>query len=159
MKRLRSLKIRKIKSSEFNTVIDLRQNILHPGGERSRVLYPFDDHKETIHLGVFTEDPDAGNLKLAACGTLLPEAENLKFSTSVCRIRGMAVDANFQKKGLGQMILNGLLEEALKNKRSKVWCNARSSVLNFYLSKGFVKEGFEFILPPNIPHYKLIKVF
>jgi len=146
------LKVRNIPLSDYESMIDLRQKILHPKGERSRVLYSFDDHSEAMHFGVYTE-----NLELVACGSLLPESEDLIFSSSVSRIRGMAVDEDFQKQGLGQLVLEELLKNALKNKRSKVWCNARTSILDFYLRRGFFKQGEEFILPGNIPHYKLIK--
>lgn len=150
--RPKSLKAEKIKSKDFEIMVQLRQKVLHPDGVRERVLYAFDDHEESFHLGIFSKEGE-----LAACGSLLPESEGLKFSTSICRIRGMAVDPHFQKQGLGGLILEGLLEEAVRNKRSKVWCNARSSILDFYLRKDFLKAGEEFILPPNIPHYKLVK--
>lgn len=136
----------------FKKIVDLRKSILHPNGPVERVQYAADLSDETLHLAIFDE-----NDQIIACGTMLMEDESERPSTSIGRIRGMAVNEAFQGKGLGAIILDGLIDVAIDRKVQIIWCNARTKILNFYFKRDFKSEGDEFITPGGIPHFKLIK--
>lgn len=142
-----------VKSQEqLKKIIDLRKAILHPDGPMERVLYPADGSETAIHVAIISEDGD-----VMACGSMLMEDESEKESTHIGRIRGMAVSEKSQGKGLGGIVLESLLAEAKSRKVTKIWCNARTKILNFYLKRGFVSSGDEFITAGGIPHYRLVK--
>jgi len=137
---------------EFKKIIDLRKSILHPDGPLERVLYSADAESSSIHMAVFDEGQN-----VIACGTMLMEDETEKISSHTGRIRGMAVSESSQGLGLGGAILDALIEEARVRKVTKIWCNARTKILNFYLKRGFVSEGEEFVTAGGVPHFKLVK--
>ena len=136
----------------FKKIIELRKSILHPDGPIERVQYAADHSEETVHLAIFDE-----NNVILACGTMLMEDESEGSSKSVGRIRGMAVSESSQGKGLGAVILDGLIDEAIERKVQKIWCNARSKILKFYFKRDFESVGDEFITAGGVPHFKLIK--
>ena len=139
---------------DFKKVIDLRKSILHPKGPIDRIHYPSDsDQTRSYHLVIFDEQKN----EILACGTLLMEDEGENPSTKIARIRGMAVSEKFQGLGFGALILDGLIKESIRRRVEKIWCNARTKILNFYLKKGFVSVGDEFVIAGGIPHYKLLK--
>jgi predicted GNAT family N-acyltransferase len=144
----------KVKSvDDFKKVVALRKATLHPNGPWELVHYSFDSFEDSFHLAIFDHNSD----KVIACGTLLMEDESEEHSSTVARIRGMAVDGAFQGQGLGGVILDGIIEESHKRRVEKIWCNARSKILDFYIRKGFVSLGSEFITAGGVPHYKLVK--
>ena len=142
-----------IKNEEdFNKVVGLRKSILHPDGPWGRVRYDSDSRADSFHLAIFAEDHE-----VLACGSLLMEDESEIESSTIARIRGIAVSEKSQGMGLGKIILKGLLEESERRRVQKIWCNARSAILKFYLQEDFKSVGDEFITAGGIPHYKLIK--
>lgn len=134
-------------------VIDLRKSILHPNGPMERVQYSSDSSEKSFHLAIFDEKTD----EILACGTLLMEDEEERSSEKTARIRGMAVGEKSQGLGLGAVVLDGLIAESVSRQVDKIWCNARTKILNFYLKKGFVSVGDEFVTAGGVPHYKLVK--
>ena len=139
-------------SEDFKKVIDLRKSILHPKGPFSRIQYPLDHDQGSVHLAIFNDIRE-----ILACGTILMEDEQENPSKKIARIRGMAVSKKSQGMGLGTIVLNDLIKESEKQKIEKIWCNARTENLNFYLKRDFISIGDEFVTPSGIPHFKLIK--
>ena len=133
-------------------IIDLRKVTLHFDGPMERVFYSRDQNKDSIHVAIFDESES-----IMACGSLLMEDETGFESVDVGRIRGMAVSEKFQGRGLGGLVLDTLIVEAEARRVSKIWCDARTKILNFYIKRGFVSTGNEFVTASGIPHYKLVK--
>jgi ribosomal protein S18 acetylase RimI-like enzyme len=71
------------------------------------------------------------------------------------RLRGMATHPAHQGSGVGSAVLAAGLSEVVARGGTTVWCNARSAVVGFYRSHGFVTVGGEFATPETgIPHFR-----
>lgn len=70
---------------------------------------------------------------------------SISYPYKVAYIQTVAVHPKFQKKGIGQKLLNAKLRELKHKKIRKVWLlvNRQNTVaLAFYLKNGFVIEGY-----------------
>jgi phosphoribosylformimino-5-aminoimidazole carboxamide ribotide isomerase len=114
----------------------LRQQVLYP----AQKLYEMelDEDNEGIHFGAFTAD------KLVGIISLFQKDRSFQF-------RKLAVLPDFQKMGIGNMLLNRIEEYAGSENGSTIWCNARVSAIGFYLKAGyshtgklFSKNGFDY---------------
>lgn len=134
----------KIKSISSKETLLLRQKILRAGQAVESCQFENDNHKSTQHLGAFFND------KLVGILTLLRNKSDIFNNKSQIQLRGMAVDDEFQKQGVGR----ALLKEALKFKKTNelFWCNARVSAADFYLNNAFVKVSEVFEIKDVGPH-------
>ncbi|MGH1468640.1 MAG: GNAT family N-acetyltransferase [Bdellovibrionales bacterium] len=135
--------------SDLEKIIELRQEVLHPGGPRDRVVYAQDKEDSTIHL--IHKDL---NGDILITGTMILEAEE-ENGEQEFRIRGMAVSEKLRGQGLGTKLLEKFIEVAREEKVYKIWCNARVKALPLYERKGFVKTGEPFDVPGSGPHYRM----
>lgn len=131
--------------SQIDAIIDLRYDILRK---------PWDQPKETSSDGMeqsavnaFIED----NGKTVACGRLQDNGGGIG------QIRYMAVDANYQGKGLGKLIVTKLEEEARKINLQTIELQAREHAVEFYKSQGYVVKETSFKLWDIIQHYLMTK--
>merc|ERR1711991_896199 len=69
--------------------------------------------------------------KIIACGRLHFNSDN------EAQIRYMAIDENFQRKGIGVKIIELLEAEAKKRRINKIVLNARNHVIEFYEKSGY----------------------
>ena len=69
--------------------------------------------------------------KIIACGRLHFNSDN------EAQIRYMAIDENFQRKGIGVKIIELLEAEAKKKQINKIVLNARNHVIEFYAKSGY----------------------
>lgn len=132
--------------SDLSKIIELRQEVLHPGGPRDRVVYKEDEYSDTIHLILKNQEGD-----LLVTGTLILEKEE----TIQYRIRGMAVKESLRGQGWGSTLLDSFINVSKEKKAEKIWCNARVKALGLYERKGFVKIGEPFDVPGSGPHYRM----
>ena len=79
-------------------------------------------------------------------------------SDNEAQIRYMAIDENFQKKGIGVKIIELLEAEAKKKQINKIVLNARNHVIEFYEKSGYKAvrkyEGSD----TGIPHTTMEKI-
>ena len=90
--------------------------------------------------------------KIIACG-------RLHFNNAYeAQIRYMAIDENFQRKGIGIKIIELLEAEAKKKQINKIVLNARNHVIEFYAKSGYKAvrkyEGSD----TGIPHTTMEKI-
>ena len=131
--------------TEIDGIIDLRYDILRK---------PWNQPKETSTDGMEESTINAYiecNGKVIACGRLQDNGNRLG------QIRYMAVDANYQGKGLGKLIVIKLEEEALKINLHSVELQARENAVEFYKSQGYVVKETSFKLWDIIQHYLMTK--
>ncbi len=103
---------------------------------RQKVLYPaqklyemeMDEDLDGIHFGAFTEN------KLITVVSLFPKGNDFQF-------RKFAVDADYQGKGIGNILLAYVTDFAQADGGKRMWCNARLSAIGFYLKSGFEHTG------------------
>ncbi len=131
--------------NQIDAIIDLRYDILRK---------PWNQPKETSSDGM--EDTAinafiADNGKVIACGRLQDNGEGLG------QIRYMAVDSDYQGKGLGKLIVIKLEEEARNINLRTVELQARENAVEFYKSQGYVVKETSFKLWDIIQHYLMTK--
>ena len=131
--------------NQIDAVIDLRYDILRK---------PWNQPKETSSDGMEDTAINAfivDNGKVIACGRLQDNGEGL------VQIRYMAVDAHYQGRGLGKLIVIKLEEEARNINLRTVELQARENAVEFYKSQGYAVKETSFKLWDIIQHYLMTK--
>ena len=131
--------------NQIAAIIDLRYDILRK---------PWNQPKETSSDGMEDTAINAfilDNGKVIACGRLQDNGEGLG------QIRYMAVDSDYQGKGLGKLIVIKLEEEARNINLHTVELQARENAVEFYKSQGYAVKETSFKLWDIIQHYLMTK--
>jgi len=123
---------------------ELRGKVLRPGKPPETWRFAEDRDATTLHLGAFTPHQD-----LLGVLTLL-ENQGLQ-------LRGMAVDAEARRRGIGSALLEAAYAAAIERSFSSLWCNARAVAVEFYASGGWVVESDAFDVPGIGAHYVMRK--
>ena len=127
------------------TTAPLRRLVLRPHWTLEQVLAQADD---APHVAVFSEDG-----ALVACASVRPEPMPDDPRDGDWRLRGMASDPELRGRGYGAVALAAALDHARAHGGRRIWCNARTGALGFYVKHGFTVVGEEFDLPDAGPHY------
>lgn len=97
-----------------------------------------------IHFGAFRDN------KLAGVVSLFQHGADYQF-------RKLAVDSATQKAGIGSSLLAYITKFAEENGGTRIWCNARTDAVGFYLKLGFVetenrfsKNGIDYLIMEKI---------
>jgi len=129
----------------------LRQAVLRPHQQLSEMLYDGDDLPGTVHLGAFTpSQPQSGSVGIVS---LWAEPMPGDCSPSDWRLRGMAVAPKWQGTGVGRLLIRSAIETVGRHGGTRLWCNARVSVMGFYEKSGFARHGEPFEISGIGPHY------
>lgn len=104
----------------------LRRDVLYPNQKIFEM--EMNEDAEGVHFGAFKDD------KLAGVASLFQKGTDFQF-------RKLAVDPSVQKMGIGSSLLNYITEHAMENNARRIWCNARSTAIGFYLKAGFTQTG------------------
>ena len=131
--------------NQIDAIIDLRYDILRKPWNQPKETST--DGMEDIAINAFIEDDG----KTIACGRLQDNGGR------VGQIRYMAVNENYQGKGLGKLIVTKLEEEALKINLHSIELQARENALKFYKSQGYIVKETSFKLWDIIQHYLMTK--
>ena len=140
-----------INKVDAENIRSLRHSELRKGQDFSTTSYLKDYDVGTFHMACIADD------KIVTCATFYPEKSIKIKSDNAYRLRGMATDFNFQRKGYA----SGLMEESFKELKKRdcdmVWCNARLVAVDFYKSVGFKITGELFDIAGIGPHYYMYK--
>jgi len=131
---------------ELDAIISLRYKILRQPWNQS--LESASDGLEANTINAFIEDENGNAI---ACGRL-QENEN-----KIGQIRFMAVDATYQGKGLGKLVLKFLEEKGKLMGLEKIELHARENALAFYESAGYKHKELSYKLWDIIQHYLMEK--
>jgi GNAT superfamily N-acetyltransferase len=104
----------------------VRHDVLHPDkliGEME-----LDEDAGGMHFGAFMEN------KLVGVVSLFKHGNDFQ-------LRKFAVLPEFQNKGAGRALLQRLLDEAKRDGAIRIWCNARTNAIPFYIKHGFEHTG------------------
>jgi hypothetical protein len=71
-------------------------------------------------------------------------------------MRQVAVHTDFQRKGVGKLMVDFCEKLAFQNGMKTIYLHARETAVPFYLSLEYSIVGNQF-LEVNIPHYKMTK--
>ncbi len=130
---------------------DLRARVLRPGQPIRRSHYREDANPDSGHFGAFDMDGT-----LVGCGSIYPQAHpdgrDGGGPSGAWRVRGMAVEATWQRRGVGAALLAACLDHAAARGAHLIWMQARTPAAPFYRAQGFRLGGDEFEIPHLGPH-------
>jgi len=129
----------------------LRHSELRKGQDFSTTSYLKDYEVDTFHMACIVDE------KIVTCATFYPEKSIKIKSDNTYRLRGMATDSNFQRKGYATDLMNESFKELKNRDCDMVWCNARLVAVDFYKSSGFKITGEIFDIEAIGPHYYMYK--
>ena len=110
-----------------------------------------DDLPTTFHLGYYT------NNQLVGVVTLMKNNREDVTTTKAFQLRGMAVLANFQKRGIGDALVKKSEEMIRARGGTLIWMNAREIAVRFYEKLGYQKHAEPFNIPKIGLHFVMIK--
>ncbi len=133
---------------------DLRRRVLRNGTPSDAVAFEGDDDAGTEHLGVVEADG-----RLLAVSSWRPRAlPGGELGARTVQLRGMAVDAACQGRGIGGLLLEDGVARAFAAGADAVWANARDTALTFYGRHGFDVVGEGFVDPTTaLAHHRIVR--
>ena len=128
---------------------ELRRLVLRGGRP---VALPEDDGP-ALHLGAYdgTTLVGTGNVRCEALSPPHPWSARLP----AWRLRGMATAPTYRSRGVGALVLSGLLAHCRAEGGGIVWCNARTPAQAFYERAGFTAFGEPWEDPEIGPHLRM----
>ena len=129
----------------------LRHSELRKGQDFSTTSYLKDYEEGTFHMACIVDD------EIVTCATFYAEKSMKVQSNNAYRLRGMATDSQFQRKGYARNLMLESFKELKKRDCDILWCNARLVAVNFYKSLGFNIKGDQFDIETIGPHYYMNK--
>ena len=129
----------------------LRHSELRKGQDFSTTSYLKDYEEDTFHMACIVDE------KIVTCATFYPEKSIKIKSDNTYRLRGMATDSSFQRKGYATDLMSESFKELKNRDCDMVWCNARLVAVDFYKSSGFKIRGEIFDIAEIGPHYYMYK--
>lgn len=129
----------------------VRQPVLRPGKPLESCIFDGDDLPQTIHFGVYLNEILLGIVSVF-------KVSNYNFENpDQYQLRGMAVMPEYQKKGLGDLLLNAAENYIAQQQGGLIWFNAREIAVGFYKKAGYKILGSMFDIPDVGPHYIMFK--
>ncbi len=126
--------------------------VLRPGKSIESCIFEGDDLPTTVHFGVFDNETLAGIVSVFESDTpLLSKQKQFQ-------LRGMAVLDNYQKKGLGEKLVEAAEEYIAKNNGEAIWFNAREIAVGFYNKMEYKIIGEPFNISDIGNHYVMHKI-
>jgi ribosomal protein S18 acetylase RimI-like enzyme len=140
-----------IRKVDAKKVRPLRHSELRNGQDFATTSLLEDYKEDTFHLACIVDD------KIVTCATFYPDKFIKIKSNKAYRLRGMATDSQFQRKGYASDLMEESFKELKKRDCDMLWCNARLGAVNFYKSVGFKIIGELFDIEAIGPHYYMYK--
>lgn len=138
----------------------LRGAVLRPGLPPKASIYPSDSSPEAQHFAAWFDNKIIGVASIHP--EILPKISRELLDKdflgleNAWRLRGMAVDPNFQGKGIGKQILQECLKFIEQFNAAVLWCNGRATAWEFYRSLGFKIIGEQFDVPESGAHFVMM---
>jgi GNAT superfamily N-acetyltransferase len=137
--------IRRATAAEIRS---LRHRVLRSGLPIEAADFDNDDHPTTFHAAAIADT------RVIGCATIMMSTfEN----QPAWRLRGMAVDPAFHRRGIGSRLLSACEAHAIRHGPTLFWCNARTPAVPFYQAQHWTRHGDEFDIPTAGPHYRMSK--
>ena len=140
-----------IRKVDAERIRPLRHSELRKGQDFSTTSYLKDYEINTFHMACIVDD------KPVTCATFYPEKSTKIKTENAYRLRGMATDSRFTRKGYASNLMAESFKELKKRDCDMVWCNARLVAVDFYKSVGFKITGELFDIKGIGPHYYMYK--
>ena len=138
-----------VRQCAVDEIIPLRHRILRSGLPIEEAHFEGDLQPDTAHVAAFLES----NNSAMCCATMVNECYENK---PAWKLRGMATDAAWQSRGLGNAVLQYLIDLVKSQSDIRLfWCNARIGALEFYKRQGWTIESEIFDIPTAGLHYRM----
>lgn len=111
---------------------NLRHLVLRPNASFEAIKNPEDQLPNTFHLGAYIQN------ELVGISSFHEEELARLSATRPYRLRGMATDPNFQRRGIGTQLMEKGVLELQKTNSDLLWCNAREVAFPFYQGLGLL---------------------
>ncbi len=140
-----------VKEITVEETLPLRSAVLRDGKPFDECRFAEDGKQGSFHLGYFYDERLVGIASFYPIGFDNIEEPGIQ-------LRGMAVDAQYQGKGIGKALVK-FAEEKIKADPTitHIWCNARQIAYKFYESQGFGYVSEEFDIATIGPHRKMLR--
>jgi N-acetylglutamate synthase-like GNAT family acetyltransferase len=131
-------------------ILDLRHRVLRPGLPFESARFDGDLETNTAHFACL--DPTG---RVIGCATVIERS----WEGASWQLRGMAVDANMRKSGVGRLLVVRIEDHIrqLAGPKAILWCNARLPASPFYEKCGWVVRSDVFDIPSAGPHVKMTR--
>lgn len=130
-------------------ILDLRHRILRAGLPPETARFEGDAEPTTHHLAAESHG------RVVGCATILRRPWD---GAPAWQLRGMAVEEDWQGKGVGRRLLEEAERLVRRERHSlQMWCNARTPATPFYRRLGWQTLGEEFVIPTAGPHLRMSK--
>jgi len=145
-----------LRVAAVDEIFGLRHDILRNNLPSETAEFDGDNDPTTIHLGAFLFGHDYienDGLNIGCASFMLNAWED----APAWQLRGMAIREDLRDLGVGRMMLD-YADELLRATRrdvDRLWCNARTPAVPFYLQLGWEIASPEFVVPTAGPHYRM----
>jgi ribosomal protein S18 acetylase RimI-like enzyme len=141
-----------VEAVDAGLVLELRRRVLRSGTPSRDPRFPEDADPATFHLAA----RDATGA-VVATATFTPKPTRVRPGARAAQLRGMAVDAAAQRRGLGTALMVAGVERLRADGFTVVWANARDSALGFYERLGMSVVGDGFVAVESaLPHHVVV---
>ncbi|WP_251359804.1 GNAT family N-acetyltransferase [Kangiella sp. TOML190] len=140
-----------IQTVSVDKVYPLRSKVLRPNLPIESCYYPEDNHQGAFHLAAYLEQ------ELVGIASFYPEKHQTLSAENQHRLRGMAVEPEFQAQGVGQKLLASSFDICQQAGSDLLWCNARVKAVKFYKKQGFQQFGNAFDIAGIGEHFIMYK--
>ncbi|MGH1386263.1 GNAT family N-acetyltransferase [Kordia sp.] len=140
-----------IKEITATTAFEVRHPVLREGKPIDSCHFQGDDLPTTFHLGYYV------NEQLVGVVTLMKNPYKELNTKNAYQLRGMAVLATFQKRGIGDALVKKAEEMIIARGGTFIWMNAREIAVRFYEKLQYQKHGAPFTIPKIGLHFVMVK--
>ncbi len=132
----------------------LRAKVLKPFLQPHECAVPGDDDPNGFHLAAKLDQ------RIVGIATFLLERHPDLFTeySRPMRLRGMATDPEFRRRGIGRDLVLAGIEESQSRGADLLWFNAREKAFAFYEALGFLFASEMFDIDRIGPHKVMYKV-
>lgn len=140
-----------IKIITAEATFSVRNPVLRPNLSVETCRFEGDNLSTTTHFGYFEEEILVGIVSVF-------EKTNSNWqSNKQIQVRGMAVLDDFQKRGIGEKLMQSVIKLAQENQKELIWLNARKNAVPFYEKLNFHKHGTAFEIEGVGTHYLMYR--
>lgn len=129
-------------------ILDLRHRILRAGLPVETARFAGDEAASARHFAAFEGQRVVGCLTLHL---------NDWDGRPAYQLRGMAVEAEWQRSGVGRRLLEAAEAYVRTTVVGVMWCNARVPAAGFYERAGWTVMSDEFEVPTAGPHVRMVR--
>tara|TARA_B100000965_G_C19512440_1_gene722559 strand:+ start:123 stop:566 length:444 start_codon:yes stop_codon:yes gene_type:complete len=140
-----------LKKVNPDQLLSIRSKVLRNNSDFKFCRYDGDNANSSIHIGAF-------NSKEIIGGVSLIKNDSTHIILKNCyQLRGMCVNDEYQKKGIGKKIINYAEICCKELQISNLWMNARIKALKFYLKLNYIDSEIKYDIKGIGLHHFLYK--